>query len=127
MGYGPGAYPAGGQPSLKTGTRDLRSVERAGVSLFEAHHDDEVVTMMMNVVTMASMVTLNSTPAQSTCATLHAGAGTHLLLPLPTKSETATILSTLSASKTHRTPDPDSVVIRARLSVPVSRSFVGAC
>ena len=55
----------------------------------------EVVTMMMNVVTMASMVTLNSTPAQSTCATLHAGAGTHLLLPLPTKSETPLTFSPL--------------------------------
>jgi hypothetical protein len=55
-------------------------------SLFEAHHDDEVVTMMMYVVTTVSMVTLDSTPAQSMGATLHAGAGTHLLLPLPTKS-----------------------------------------
>jgi hypothetical protein len=43
--------------------RDRRSVERAGASLFEAHHDDEVVTMMMNIVTTVSIVTLDSTPA----------------------------------------------------------------
>ena len=35
---------AGGEPNSETGTRDRRSVERVGASLFEAHHDDEVVT-----------------------------------------------------------------------------------
>jgi hypothetical protein len=50
--------------------------------------------MMMNVVTTVSIVTLDSSsidPARR----FHAGAGTHLLLPLPTKSETPLTFSPL--------------------------------
>jgi hypothetical protein len=43
----------------------LLSLIAPEASLFETDHDDEVVTMMMNVVTTVSMLTLDSTPAQS--------------------------------------------------------------